>query len=157
MGPEMVVCPWNEFWQHYSPWTLSEAAVQQGVSALKTANILEGGEWAGHIDPTTGPNENIGFKSLQEIARNLERIGVVDRRRASYKLVHKPNQAARSTISSGNHKVDGYFYPIKKLPSDSTAALELRHSASVHEYKPKNSRDLVYDASLIYTCGITLG
>jgi hypothetical protein len=143
----MVVCPWNQFWQHYSPWTPSEAVIRQGVSLLETAKILNGNEWAERIDPTTGPNENAGFGSLQEIARELEHLKSMDRK-ASYRLVHNPNRVALSTISSGNHMTDGCFYPTKGLLNCSTH--ELRHTASVHEYKPKNSLKDVHDASLSY-------
>ena len=51
MQSEIAVCPWNEFWQHYSPWIPPEAVVQQGASILETANILNGGEWAEDVDP----------------------------------------------------------------------------------------------------------
>jgi hypothetical protein len=146
MRSEMVVCPWDEFWQHYSPWIPSEADIQQGVSLLQAAKILNGNEWAEEVDPTTGPNENTGFRSLQEIARKLEHVK--NHRQASYRLVHKPTQVALSTISSGNHMADGCFYPMEALPKGPTAPLELRRMASVHEYKPKMDRKCVYDVSL---------
>jgi hypothetical protein len=146
MRSEMVVCPWDEFWQHYSPWIPSEAVIQQGVSLLQAAQILNGNEWAEEVDPTAGPNENTGFRSLERIARKLEHVK--NDRQASYRLVHKPTQVALSTISSGNHLVDGCFYPMEALPNGPTAPLELRRMASVHEYKPKMDRKCVYDVSL---------
>jgi hypothetical protein len=151
MQSEMVVCPWNEFLQHYSPWTPSETDVQQGVSALQKANILNENGWVGNMDPTAGPNENVGFKSLEDIALKLEHVEITDRQ-ASYRLMHRPTRVALSTISSGNHMVDGCFYPIKGLPRGSKAAsaLEMRLTASVHEYKLKNDPKGVHDVSLSY-------
>ena len=72
MQSEMVVCPWNEFWQHYSPWTPSQAIVQEGVSALETVKILNGNKWKENIAPSVVPDENAGLKSLQGVAWNLE-------------------------------------------------------------------------------------
>jgi len=155
MQHEMVVCPWNEFWAHYSPWTPEQAIVQKGVELLETAEILlpnhEGNKWAENIDPAAGPNENVGFRSIQEIAQKLEQVDLdIVGRQASYRLVHKPNQVALSTIPSGNHMIDGCFYPIEVLPNDPKASLELRRTASVHEYKRKSDRRNVHDASLSY-------
>ena len=149
MRSEIVVCPWNEFWQHYSPWIPPEAVVQQGASILETANILNGGEWAEDVDPASGPNENVGFESLQKIARKLEDTKITDRK-AFYRMVHRPYQTASSTIPSGNHIPDGYFYPIKECSNDPTAALELRHAGSMHQYKLKNEKKSVHDVSLTY-------
>lgn len=152
----MVVCPWNDFWQHYSPWTPSEAVVQQGISVLKIAEILIRNKWVDNIDPTTGLNENTGFKLLQGIALNLENMKNIGCQ-ASYRLVHRPNQIAFSTIPSSNHMVDGCFYPIKGFPNGSTPALELQRTASVHEYKPKSNPKHVHDASPSLIYGTLLG
>jgi len=144
----MVVCPWNEFWQHYSPWAPSDAIVQEGISVLENAD-LDGNEWAKRVDPSAGPNENAGFKSLQDIAWKLQHMENMDRH-ASYTLVHRPNRVPLSTISSGNHMTDGCFYPSDGFPNGTTAPLELRRTASVHEYKTKSDPKRTHDASLSY-------
>ena len=124
MRSEMVVCPWNEFWQHYSPWIPSEVVLEEGISILETVNFLNRGKWVNHIDPAAGPNEDAGFESLQDISKALEYMKITDRK-ASYRMAHRPKQAASSTIPSSNHKPDGYFYPIKDFLDDPNVALEL--------------------------------
>jgi hypothetical protein len=150
MQSEMVVVPWNKFWKHYSPWIPSENDVQQGVSMLETAELWKN-EWAKNIDPAAGPDENTGFKSLEEIASKLEHVGIRGRQ-ASYRLVHRPTRVALSTISAGNHMVDGCFYPIEEISSDPTAivALEMRRTTSIHEYKRRDRPKDVHDVSLPY-------
>ena len=151
MHSEMVVGPWDKFWQHYSPWTPSEKDVQQGISALEMAELLKKNRWAKNIDPAASPDENTGFKSLEEIASKLEHVEIKGRQ-ASYRLVHRPTRVALSTISSGNHMVDGCFYPIEETPSDATATatLDMRRTASMHEYKRRNDPKGVHDASLLF-------
>jgi hypothetical protein len=106
------------------PLYLSEKDVQQGVLVLEMAELFKKNGWAKNINPAAGLAENTGFKSLEEIASKLERVEIRGRQ-ASYRLVHRPIRVALSIISSGNHMVDGCFYPIEEIPSDATATVAL--------------------------------
>ena len=71
MQSEMVVCPWNEFWQHYSPWIPSYDVVQQGVSTLQACKFLDRNRWAEDMDPNQGPIENTAFQPLEHVSKEL--------------------------------------------------------------------------------------
>lgn len=146
MGGEMVVCPWNEFWRDYSPWIPSKDVVLKGVEVLEGAKLLIESKWVDEVDPATGPNENVGFRPLQKVARELEGLKIKNRD-ASYRLLHKPTQPASSTIPAGNHMVDGCVYPIEHIPNDPATPLETQRMASVYEYKPARNPRLTYDVS----------
>jgi len=147
MRSEMVVCPWNEFWQHYSPWIPSHDVVQRGVSTLQACGFLDGNKWAEDVDPNRGPIENTAFRPLEHVSKELEGMTITGREK-SYRLVHRPTQIALSTIPAGNHMIDGCVYPIKDFPQDPKAPLEMRRIASVHEYKRASGQKHVHDASL---------
>lgn len=150
MNNETLLCPIDNFLEHYGPTTVKAADVKKCKKFLITSNLFdeETGRWT---DFAANPSqyedkEDRVFQDLKPIVDKI--FEFAKGRRNNYKFQVVEHKYLEADIPGTNHKMDGCLVD----GEFKTGKIPVRFIKSPHEYKKQRN---VEDQRMVRTCRIT--